>query len=147
MIKAYPLQWPVGYPRTTNPVTNYNFETYTFAAARKSLVKELERLKATQVIISTNIPIRADGGYHANYDKRKIDDKAVAVYFILDGEQRVLCCDAWDNWEDNMHAITKTIDALRGLSRWKVSEIMRRTFSGLKELPFETEASKMCGKY
>ena len=132
-----PLEWPLGYPRTKKPVTNFQFRQWKFDEAISDLEKELKLLKASQISINTNIPLRKDGSFYYNWREKNIPDKGVAVYFLLNGEQRVLCCDAWDNWEDNLHSIALTVAALRGLERWKVSDIKNRAFSGLntKALP------------
>lgn len=41
----------------------------------------------------------------------------VAVYFTLKGQQFCFACDHWDEIKDNMQAIHKTIEALRGIER------------------------------
>ncbi len=120
MIEAYPLAWPAGYTRTQNPKLNVAFFQTTFGKERDALLKELKLLKATDVILT---------------------DKGVAVYFKFNGQPSVLCCDAWDLIEDNVHAIVKTVDAMRGIDRWKVSEVLQRTFTGFKALP-ETTATE-----
>lgn len=141
MIEAYPLCWPVGYPRTEQPAFNPKFFKTTFDTERKDILRQLKLLKATDVIISTNIPLRQDGQPYSTWEKRTIHDKGIAVYFNLDGQPSVLCCDAWSLFEDNMHALVLTIDAMRGIDRWKVSEVLKRTFSGFKALPQETQTA------
>jgi hypothetical protein len=136
-MEAYPLQWPVGFKRTTWPGKS-KFDT-TFAVARDLILKELKMLGATSPIISTNIPLRQDGLPYASY--RPPTDKGVAVYFTYNREQHVLACDKWNKIEDNMQAIRKTVEAMRGLERWGVSDMLKRTFSGFKALPEETDDS------
>jgi hypothetical protein len=142
MIEAYPLCWPVGYPRTEYPEHNSAFFQTTVDKQRKELLRELKLLKASDVIISTNIPLRLDGMPYSDWNRRSIQDKGVAVYFNLDGQPSVLCCDAWNLFEDNFRALVLTINAMRGIDRWKVSEVLKRTFSGFKALPMETEAAR-----
>ncbi len=43
---------------------------------------------------------------------------------------------------DNIQAIRKTIEAMRGLERWGVSDMLQRTFSGFKALPDQTGIGK-----
>lgn len=142
MIEAYPLAWPAGYPRTRNPVRNYHFYQTTFAKERDALLRELKLLKAADVVLSTNIPLRQDGLPYADWQKKSVTDYGVAVYFKFQGTPSVLCCDAWDLIEDNVHAIGKTVDAMRGIDRWKVSEVLKRTFTGFKALPETTQAGE-----
>lgn len=138
MIEAFPLQWPAGYPRTKYPEINRMFEAL-FGRERDEIVSQLRKMGATDIIISTNIPIKGNGLPYATYSK--IDDHGVAVYFKLDKEASVLCCDKWSKIEWNMRAIVKTIDAMRGLDRWGVSEILKRVFTGFKALPEETNGA------
>lgn len=135
MIEAYPLHWPTGYPRTKNPERNRHFKQTYIGATRDAVLAELKRLGATEVIISSNIPLRADGIPLADFARRNIPDKGVAVYFDYNKQSTVLCFDAWDRWEDNFHAIAKTIEAIRGMERWGVSEMINRAFTGFKALP------------
>lgn len=134
MIEAYPLQWPVGYPRTKYPERNDRFDG-TFARSRDEIMYQLKKMGAINVVISTNIPLKRDGSPYATYGVKDFNDNGVAVYFTIDGEPSVLCCDKWQRIEWNMRAIVKTIDAMRGLDRWGVSEILKRVFTGFKALP------------
>ena len=132
-IGSYPLAWPVGYPRTKRPKPSL-FDT-SEADARDGLLNELRRLGARRVILSTNIETYRRGGREIPYANQRVEDKGVAVYFELKGEQRVLACDRWNKIADNYQAIRKTVEALRGLDRWGVSDMLNRVFSGFKALP------------
>lgn len=131
LIEAYPLCWPADYPRAKFRAPA-RFNT-SFAAARDGIVAEVKRLGGKDVIISTNIPLKRDGLPYATY--KQPADPGVAVYFTFMGEQRVFCCDKWNSIHDNMQAINKTIEAIRGLDRWGVSEMLNRVFSGFAALP------------
>lgn len=139
MIEAYPLYWPEGRPRTSQWSREASrFET-GFARARDAVLRELELLigrhsfKAAGVIISTNIALRRDGLPLAN--QRQPDDVGVAVYFTYRKRQMCLACDRWKKIEDNMWAIAKTIDALRGIARWGTGDMMEAAFRGFAALP------------
>lgn len=131
MSEAYPLHWPAGWPRTAKPERS-RFET-TDHEATKQLVWELERMGARHIVISTNIELRRDGLPYAN--RRVPEDCGVAVYFLRRGKQMTFACDRWDRVRDNMRAITKTIDAMRGIERWGASDMMERAFSAFEALP------------
>lgn len=133
MIESYPLQWPAGYPRTARPTDNYKFYPGSVGSEISGLKDELKRMKAKGLVISTNIPITADGNPYAKYSKPA--DIGVAVYFSVDNKAMALCCDKWDTVEANLRALTLSVDAMRGLNRWGVSEIMNRAFMGFKALP------------
>lgn len=129
--EAYPLHWPQGWKRTANP-QYARFDT-KFTDARNGIVEEIRRLGGKDIVISTNIPYRKDGLPYANY--KTPEDKGVAVYFNLKGKSQVFACDKWKRIEDNMQAIRKTIEAIRGIERWGSSEMMSRAYMGFIALP------------
>lgn len=136
IIEKYPLQWPVGYPRTKYP-SGSRFGNNAFGKCRDEVFKQLQLMldyyERKTVVLSTNVPLRQDGIPYANY--RQPEDKGVAVYFQYKKEQIVICCDKWNKIEDNLWACAKTIEALRGIDRWGVSEFMKRSFTGFTALP------------
>ncbi len=135
-VEAYPLAWPDTWPRAKERERNNRFRT-GFGVVRDSLVTELTRMGATGVIISTNVPLMARGVKaglpYANF--KEPDDPGVAVYFKLDGDQHVVACDKWLTVCENMNAMLKTVNALRGIERWGATEILKKAFSGFKALP------------
>jgi hypothetical protein len=130
MADAFPLQWPQGWQRTKVQIAS-RFE----ASATKALSLlrgEVSRLHGTSLVISTNVPLKADGSMRSD---REPVDPGVAVYFVRDEKQVVFACDKFDLVRDNLQAIAKTIEAMRGIERWGASEMMERAFSGFKGLP------------
>jgi hypothetical protein len=133
MIEAYPLCWPQGKPRTPlYQVVRSNFKT-SFAIARDKVLREINLLGGRDPIISTNLPLRRDGLPLAQ--TKAIQDTGVAVYFTYKKKSMSFCCDRWQKIEDNMHAITLTIGALRGISRWGTGDMMEAAFTGFAALP------------
>lgn len=143
MIEAYPLCWPVGYKRTTSEAKTHAAFRASFAFARDGVIRQLEAMDATNIIISSNVPLKRDGlPYAVPYGSvNAVDNTGIAVYFDYQGETKVLACDRWMSLDDNMQAIHKTVHALRGIERWKVSEMMTRAFTGFKALPQSTQHS------
>ena len=72
-------------------------------------------------MISTNLKLRLDGLPRS--DQATPADPGVAVYFELDGKTIVLACDKWNRVADNIYAIAKHVDALRGQDRWGVGTV------------------------
>lgn len=143
--QAYPLSWPRGRPRTSGSerrraafnVKRWNgryeqTQSVSIADARERLQRELELLGAAAVILSTNVELRLDG--QPRSDRRAPDDPGVALYFRLDGRDTVLACDRWDRVADNIAAIAKHIEALRGQDRWGVGTL-EQAFAGYQALP------------
>lgn len=131
MTEAFPLHWPVGWPRTLRP-QRARFDT-NFSMARDGLLDELRRLKASQVVISSNLELRRDGLPKAQ--RRQPDDCGVAVYFLLNGQAQCIPCDKWVRIQDNLQAIRLTVEALRGLERWGAKEMVTAAFRGFAALP------------
>lgn len=76
MTQAYPLQWPAGKPRTAYPARARFSDRATVDSATRSLRAELTRLKASHVVISTNIVLRQDGNPYSG--RRPPEDKIQA---------------------------------------------------------------------
>jgi hypothetical protein len=56
------------------------------------------------------------------------------VYFQLKGKSMAFACDRFIHVYENIQAIAKTIEALRGIERWGASDMLERAFSGFKIL-------------
>lgn len=77
--EAWPLTWPDGWPRTR--FQDRKAKTAWKKTAndyREALIRELERMGAITVIISTNVPLNVRGHLQAGQEPR---DPSVAVYF------------------------------------------------------------------
>lgn len=131
MAEAFPLSWPIGWPRTSK-LSSSRFDV-SLAAARDGLFDQLRLLGATLPVLSTNIPLRRDGLPYANQPEPS--DKGAAIYFVLNGKPMVFACDRWDRVKDNIRALEKTIEAIRGIERWGASDMLERAFSGFSALP------------
>jgi hypothetical protein len=134
-IEAYPLYWPEGWVRSKRRIDS-RFKT-GFGAARQFLVWEIERMGGRGAIISSNVPLRNDGLPRANQPEPS--DPGIAVYFKYQGKDMVFACDQYRFTRDNVYAIGKTIEALRGIRRWGASDMMERAFRGFTALPEKAE--------
>lgn len=114
---SYPLSWPAGWPRTAAPESS-RFGERTPYAALEQLKKELILLGAQDINLSSNFALGAAP-----------KDKGVCVYFILKGKNYAMPCDKWNRVEDNLWALAKHIESLRGQERWGVGTI-ERAFAG-----------------
>ncbi len=94
---------------------------------------EVLRLGGGDLIISSNLELRRDGLPYAN--KRVLSDPGVAVYFTYKKRPMCFACDRWLAVEENMWAISKTIDALRGIERWGSGDMVEQAFTGFMALP------------
>lgn len=142
-VTAYPLQWPQGWPRAkyrstarfNKKVSNGRYtETKQVSVmdARCRLQDELDLLGASYITLSTNAELRLDGAPRSV--RQDPDDPGAAVYFRLSGKDTALACDKWDRLADNIVALAKHIEALRGMDRWGVGTAAQ-AFAGYQQLP------------
>lgn len=132
MTEAYPLYWPDHWPRTEYPVYS-QFRSPTVASSRNLVLDELDRLGADRIVISSNMELNKNG--YPSAQQRRMNDTGVAVYFHLNGEERCIPSDKYITVEENLHAVGRTIQALRSLERWGTGQIMEAAFRGFKALP------------
>ncbi|KUR80791.1 J domain-containing protein [Novosphingobium sp. FSW06-99] len=146
MTAAYPLHWPEGRPRTAPGARKFasfnqkkNNGRYlqtialSVAAAFERLQKEVDALGAQNTVLSTNIELRLDG--RPRSDKgNPVDPPPPALWFTLRGQDIVLACDRWTSAADNIAAIAKHIEAMRGMERWGVGTL-DQAFTGYVALP------------
>lgn len=150
-----PLYWPDGWPRTIPAArerANFGKTATTYgslkadntrdirkqkaqlnaADATARLENELERLGATDAILSTNLKLRLDGTPRSN--EAEPFDVGAAVYFTLDKKPICFACDKWDRVADNIAAMAQHIDALRRIERYGVGR-REQVFAGYTALP------------
>ena len=130
--EAYPLQWPDGWPRTPS----YRRENdnrfggrggITVGRARDQLMDELRRLGATNIVVSTNVPVKPDGLLYA--DNKRIDDPGIAVYFKFKKKSLVMARDAFTSVAGNLRTLGLAVEHLRGLERHGGSFMFEKAFT------------------
>jgi hypothetical protein len=133
-VEAFPLAWPDGWPRTSwdkRGKSRFAGQTYNQIT---ELQRQLRLLGASNVVISSNVPVRNDGLPYADAARRRYDDPGVAIYFTLNGKALSMARDKyWTPWE-NMRSLVLTIDGLRSMERHGGSTMMQRAFSGFASL-------------
>lgn len=134
MIEAFPLHWAPGYQRTDSYKRKDSKFKQTMEGAQNFLRDELKRLGARDLIVSTNIPVRRDGGMYTDYMHKRLEDPGVAIYFKYKEKDISMCCDQYLRVWENVYALGKGIEALRGMERWGVSDFLERAFTGFTAL-------------
>ena len=158
--ESYPLSWPFGWPRTPaakrkraqfstreSYTTRIGDQVYngtkkrdlSIYGAMRRLTDEIGRLGGTRMLLSSNVETRRDG--QPRSDRRPPEDPGVAIYFVLNGKDRVLACDKWDRVADNIAAIAAHIDAIRRQERYGVGTI-EQAFAGYAALPPPGQTAK-----
>lgn len=134
----FPLQWPDGFARTTasdrirSRFGHRSSGQVSLSNARDTLLTELDRLGAANYVITSDLPVRNDG---LPYADGRSKDPGIAAWFILDDQERVFACDRWLSHAENMMAIAKSIEAMRGLDRWGMADVVKRVIGGFNALP------------
>jgi len=132
-MEKFPLHWPATYKRTGNRMDS-RFKSST-EKAQQLLTAELKRLGASGIIISSNVRIRNDGFMYTGEMNKIHEDPGVAVYFKYKKKDLVMCCDQYRRVWENVYALARSIDALRGIDRWGCSDFIEKAFSGFTALP------------
>jgi hypothetical protein len=129
--EKFPLTWPDGFPTTENREQS-KFDC-TLATARDGIIYQLKLLGVSKYILSTNAQRNKAGDL---VDGRLIyPNPGVALYFIYNDEEKVIACDKWKYLHENLRAVEKSLDAIRGLERWGCSDIINRAIGNMKALP------------
>jgi len=138
--KPFPLQWPEGWSRTKPwGRSRSKFEPH-FVTDRDDVLHWLAK-RGSHVVITSELPLRNDGlPYYAS-----VGDPGIAVWWVERGQERVLACDRWSRADENMRAISKTLEALRGLTRWGAHEMVERAYAGFAALPGAGETATGSG--
>ena len=144
-ITKYPLSWPVNQARTDAgqrrraafSTRNRGFSygpsrKHSIAESAHELEAEIRRMRGNDMIISSNLKVKSNGMPYSA--QRTPDDPGVAVYFKWQDRDLVFACDKWLSIEDNLWAIVKHIEALRGQERWGVGSL-DQAFAGYMALP------------
>jgi hypothetical protein len=124
-ISTYPLSWPPGWPRTPSEKRERSkFVATTLARALSFLEAEVRRLGGKGLVLSSNYTLGPAP-----------KDVGVCAYFEYEGTSAAIPCDRWTRVEDNLHAIGKTIEAMRGIERWGAKHMVKAAFTGFAALP------------
>lgn len=140
--EPFPLQWPDGWRRTPDNARRSSKFGHkcqgqvSLPFAWNFLGLEVGRLGGVNGIITTDLPTNSRG---IPYASGRVADVGVAVWFVLPDavgtpHERVYACDKWTSVAENMYAIGKSIEAMRGLERWGAADAVNRAFSGFTAL-------------
>ncbi len=140
-IAAFPLCWPEGWPRTKAKV-NGQFRQTTYSATL-NLSEQLRLMGIGWFVLSTSIPLRRDG---LPLSKPPVDgDHGAALYFTRKKRALCLACDKYWCIEDNIQAIAKTLEAMRGIERWGSTDLLDRAFTGFAALEARKRPHEILG--
>lgn len=135
MSTAFPLAWPLGFPRTKER-SNSRFKT-SLAGAINNVKAEMRRfgndsgVEVKNVIVSSNVTLM----------EQHPADPGIACYFMWDGIQCCIAVDKYQRVEENLQAVALVIDAERTKLRHGGLNIVRAAFRGYASLPPPIDAN------
>lgn len=159
-IRAYPLQWPDGWPRIAVR-EDAKFHTRRHGTSDGQGVIPRERLSIGDgcdrvlrslsamgiadhdVVISTNIEPTLYGGPRRS--ARSPDDPGVALYWKRKGKRQCMAIDRYTRVGDNLAAVAATLDAMRAIDRHGGAQILDRAFTGFIALPAPEQPWQVLG--
>lgn len=130
-VQSYPLAWPAEWPRRqAKRDTDRRFygPTYRWDRVYKGLIQQLGKIGATDIVVSTNQPLRQDGTPYAQ--QRNISDVGVAVYFVRRKRPMVMAQDRFDTVMGNMRSLAMAIEGLRQMERHGGAAMLEKAFTG-----------------
>jgi hypothetical protein len=120
---SLPRQWPgkqrpPGFTRKRSPFK------IIWTNTEKMLAKEIEHLGGKDVTIAVDIRnpgfFRADGMLRA--DARPMSPAVIISFTTREGVRLTFPCDTFAFWQDNVHAITLSLESLRRVDRYGVTQ-------------------------
>jgi len=132
--EAYPLRWPDGWPRTSayRRESDNRFRGTSVGRAGDQLMDELRLLGATDIMVSTNVPVKADGLLYA--DNKRLDDPGIAVYFTFKKKKLVMARDGFTSVAGNLRSLGLAIEGMRQMHRHGGDLMLEKAFDGFLAL-------------
>lgn len=131
-----PKQWPGKRRPSGRAPTRSPFKVTTWSPIERLLSRELGYLGAKDVTIALDIqnPMywRMDGGLRS--DARTITPGVIVSFTGKDGVRFTFPCDTYGDWQTNAYAIAVTLEKLRAIARYGVTQGDQQ-YVGFKALP------------
>lgn len=127
---TWPLAWPQSIRRTKNPGKS-TFKNCTISKSMSSLHSELQRFGKDAGTPVRNILVSSN--YSLTEQRPK--DAGVAVYFLWGEDNVCISVDRYTTVEENIHAISKVLEAKRAIGRHGGFNLVQAAFRGYAALP------------
>ncbi len=134
---ALPNAWPGRKrPADWKPKGRSPFKFKAWSRVEHELLEEIARVNGRDVTIALDIRnpghFRNDGGIRA--DARPVTARVIVSFARPDGKKLVFPCDAYGDWQDNVWAIRLSLEALRSIDRYGVTQGDQQ-YEGFAALP------------
>jgi len=132
----FPLAWPEGWIRTKSFTRTSSRFARGYGLARDAVRYEIARIRGANIIVTSNLPLNNKGTPDGRAEASRLADPGVAVWWMQSGNvERVMACDRWLTPGENLKSIAKSLESLRGITRWGASQVVDRAFEGFRALP------------
>jgi hypothetical protein len=112
------------------------FQFKAWSRVERELLEEIGRVNGRDATIALDVrapgQFKADGGIRA--DARPVTSRVIVSFTRPDGKRLVFPCDAYGDWHDNVWAIRLSLEALRAVDRYGVTQGDRQ-YEGFAALP------------
>lgn len=120
------LRWP-GSPTPSGQRTGSAFRA-SLATTYRDLARELDALDAREATLHVPVPpehFRRDGRPRAD---ARVNGPGIVLTFTADGREYEYAADRFVSWQENLRAIALTLEALRRVDRYGLSD--KRQYAG-----------------
>lgn len=129
-ITSHSLTWPKSRKRSKIK-KHSQFGKVSISRAIDEIIATLGRMgcPSWNVIISTNVQLKSNG---LPYSGRKSpDDSGVSIWWRdTDGSRKVMAIDKYNTVQDNLWAVHKTLEAMRGIVGMAFGHGLKKTCKG-----------------
>lgn len=124
-------QRPPGFRRDKGP-----FKVTTWSRVEYFLMNELSKLGAKDVTLAIDLPNPAHWNMQGapRADARAQSPAVIVAFTRKDGVRLTFPCDTYADWQTNVYAIAKSLEALRAVDRYGVTQGDQQ-YVGFKALP------------
>lgn len=130
-IEPFPLKWPADQSRQQNRRKS-RFKSLAVHDSAKAIHKLLTRMRASRIVITSNLPTRQDGLPYSNATNPQ--DPGVVVWWVRKGKESCMTCDEFRKVSENFRGLERGIAHIYDLDRWGLSAISERAFNGFVAL-------------
>lgn len=118
--KVWPgKQRPSDFRRIVGP-----FKVTTWTPVERLLTSELAKLGAKDVVLAIDLPNPAHWNMQGNprADARAATPAVIVSFTNRDGVRLTFPCDTYSDWQTNVYAIAKSLENLRAVDRYGVTQ-------------------------
>lgn len=134
-----PLQW-VSHIKRTKTREKSKFKSHTVAKSCKLIKSQIKLMGGDDCLVTSNIPTNTTGFATVKLYGNSVDT-GVSIFFKLNGVQKVIQVDKYNDSNSNLYALAKSVEAMRDLDRWGGVQVMDGMFTGFAALPAPDQVS------